>query len=89
MTRTRTTWRQRLLAKRRGVAAVLSMMFMVLFGSLAAAMAVVSQGNLRTANSHLVVSRALGCVDTGMTVAIACDGAAKYVSDYAAFLAGS
>jgi len=54
---------------RRGVAAVLAMMFLVLFGSLSAAMAVVSQGNLRTASSHLLVTRALGAVDTGLDIA--------------------
>ncbi len=45
------------------------MMFMVLFGSLAAAMAVSSQGNLRTAHTHIVVTRALGAADTGLSVA--------------------
>ncbi len=55
--------------RRRGVTAVLAMMFMVLFGSLAAAMAIVSQGNLYTASSHLLVTRALGSVDTGLRVA--------------------
>jgi len=45
------------------------MMFMVLFGSLAAAMAVSSQGNLRTAHTHIVVTRALGAADTGLGVA--------------------
>ncbi len=45
------------------------MMFMVLFGSLAAAMAVSSQGNLRTAHTHIVVTRALGAADTGLAVA--------------------
>jgi hypothetical protein len=54
---------------RRGVVAVLSMMFMVLFGSLAAAMAIVSKGNLQTAQTHLVVTRALGAADTGIRLA--------------------
>ncbi len=45
------------------------MMFMIIFGSLAAAMAVSSQGNLRTAHTHIVVTRALGAADTGLAVA--------------------
>ena len=45
---------------RRGVVSVLSMMFLVLFGSLAAAMAIASRGNLQTAASHLHVMRAMG-----------------------------
>jgi len=56
-------------ARRRGVTSILAMMFMVLFGSLAAAMAIVSKGNLSTAQSHLRVSAALGAVDTGMDLA--------------------
>ncbi len=54
---------------RRGVVSVLAMMFLVMFGSLAAAMAVVTQGNLRAASSHLRMTRALGAVDTGMQIA--------------------
>jgi hypothetical protein len=54
---------------RRGVAAVLAMMFLVLFGSLAAAMAVVAQGNLRTADSSLKVSRAMSAAETGLVFA--------------------
>ncbi len=56
-------------ARRRGVVGVLSMMFMVLFGSLAVAMAVVSQGNLQTAQTQLRVNRAIGAADTGLAVA--------------------
>jgi len=56
-------------SKRRGVTAILAMMFMVLFGSLAAAMAIASQGNLQTAQTHLVVTRALGALDTGVRLA--------------------
>ena len=48
-----------IVANRRGVASILAMMFLVIFGSLAAAMAVVAQGNLRTADSAMKVSRAL------------------------------
>ena len=52
--------------ERRGVASVLAMMFLVLFGSLAAAMAVVAQSNLRTADSSLKVSRAMSAAETGL-----------------------
>ena len=52
--------------ERRGVASVLAMMFLVLFGSLAVAMAVVAQGNLRTADSGLRVSRAMSAAETGL-----------------------
>jgi hypothetical protein len=45
------------------------MMFLVIFGSLAAAMAVVAQGNLRTADSGLKVSRAMSAAETGMVFA--------------------
>ncbi len=54
--------------ERRGVATVLAMMFLVIFGSLAAAMAVSSKGNLRTAATHLHVMRALGAAETGLKV---------------------
>ena len=57
------------LRSRRGVTSVLAMMFMVMFGSLAVAMAVASQGNLRTANTHLHVVRAMGAAETGMAIA--------------------
>ncbi|MEO1235303.1 MAG: hypothetical protein AAFX76_00800 [Planctomycetota bacterium] len=53
-------------ARRRGVTAVLAMMFLLIFGSLAAAMAIVSQGNLRTADSHLKINRAMAVAETGM-----------------------
>lgn len=51
---------------RRGVASVLAMMFLVIFGSLAAAMAVVATGNLRTADVSLRVSRATSAAETGL-----------------------
>ena len=54
---------------RRGVASVLAMMFMVIFGSLAAAMAVVAQGNLRTAYTHMQVSKSMSAAETGMVFA--------------------
>lgn len=56
-------------SSRRGVSSVLSMMFLVIFGSLGAAMAVVAQGNLRTADSALRVSRAGSAAETGLVFA--------------------
>ncbi|MFT3685997.1 MAG: hypothetical protein QM783_13935 [Phycisphaerales bacterium] len=53
---------------RRGVVAILAMMFLVLFGSLGVAMAIASKGNLRTASTHLHVIRATGAAETGLTV---------------------
>ena len=55
-------------ARQRGITAVLSMMFLLIFGSLAAAMAIVSQGNLRTADSHLKINRSLAAAETGMNL---------------------
>ena len=52
--------------RRRGVASVLSMMFLVIFGSLAAAMAVVASGNVRTADVSLRVSRSTSAAETGL-----------------------
>ena len=52
--------------RNRGVAAILAMMFLVIFSSLAAAMAIVAQGNLSTADAHLKVNRALAAAETGM-----------------------
>ncbi len=57
------------LKSRRGVASVLSMMFLILFGSLVAAMATVSTGNIKTAKVHLEVMRAMSAAETGMAVA--------------------
>lgn len=54
---------------RRGVSSVLAMMFLVIFSSLAAAMAVVAQANLRTADSALKLSRAMSAAETGMVFA--------------------
>ncbi len=53
-------------ARQRGAAAILAMMFLVIFGSLATAMAIVSQGNLNTAHSHLQINRSLAAAETGM-----------------------
>jgi hypothetical protein len=54
---------------RRGVSSVLAMMFLVIFSSLAAAMAVVAQSNMRTADSALKLSRAMSAAETGMVFA--------------------
>ncbi len=70
--RRRTTHRSlagRLTRRRRGVSSVLAMMFMVIFSSLAAVMAVVAQGNLRTADSAMKVSRAMSAAETGLVFA--------------------
>ncbi len=55
---------------RRGVVSVLAMMFLVLFGSLVAAMAIASQGNIRAASTHLHVMRASGAAETGLAIAM-------------------
>ncbi|MCL4221447.1 MAG: hypothetical protein KJZ65_08750 [Phycisphaerales bacterium] len=54
---------------RRGVASVLAMMFLIIFGSLVAAMAIASTGNIRTAAMHLHVMRAMSAAETGLQVA--------------------
>lgn len=56
-------------AHRRGVVSVVAMMFLILFGSLAAAMAITSRGNITTAASHQHVIRAMGAAETGLAVA--------------------
>lgn len=61
-------WR-RLLVSRRGVVSVLSMMFVILFGSLAAAMAVMTRSNITTAATHQHVMRAMGAAETGLSIA--------------------
>ena len=54
---------------RRGVTSVLAMMFLVIFGSLSVAMAIMAQGNLRAADSALHVSRATSAAQTGLVFA--------------------
>ena len=54
---------------RRGVAAVLAMMFLILFGSLSVAMAIASKGNLTTSATYLHVSRAQSAAETGLAIA--------------------
>jgi Tfp pilus assembly protein PilX len=57
--------------RERGVASILAMMFLIIFGSLAAAMAISSRGNIRTASTHVHVVRALGAAETGLQIASA------------------
>ena len=54
---------------RRGVASVLAMMFLMLFSSLAAVMAILAQGNVQTAHSSLRISRALSAAESGLAFA--------------------
>lgn len=54
---------------RRGVASVLAMMLLVIFGSLVTAMAVASKGNIRSASTHEQVMRAMGAAETGLAFA--------------------
>lgn len=63
--------RRRTSVRERGVASILAMMFLILFGSLAAAMAIASRGNIRTASTHVHVVRALGAAETGLQIASA------------------
>ena len=72
MSSTQTTRKGRLralFASRRGVASVLAMMFLIIFGSLVAAMGVASTGNVRTAATHLRVMRAMSAAETGLEIA--------------------
>lgn len=55
--------------KSRGVTGVLAMMFLIIFSSLALAMAVMSKGNLRSAETMRRVVRAQGALDTGLEIA--------------------
>jgi hypothetical protein len=54
---------------RRGMASVLAMMFLAIFGSLAAAMMVASQTNLQSADTYQHSSRALAAAETGVEFA--------------------
>ena len=56
-------------ARRRGVVSILAMIFLVMFGSLAIAMAVASQGNLRTSTTHEHMMRAMSAAETALAVA--------------------
>ncbi len=52
--------------RRRGITSVLAMMFLVLFASVVTAMAVVADGNVRTAESAVSVSRAISAAESGL-----------------------
>ncbi len=54
---------------RRGVVGILAMMFLVMFASLATTLAIVTQGNLRSAVAHQRVVKSIGAVDTGLEIA--------------------
>ena len=54
---------------RRGVAAVLAMMFLILFGSLSVAMAIASKGKVTTSATYMHVSRAQSAAETGLAIA--------------------
>jgi len=86
----RTSWHSRVIkarlsrlwrARRRGVAAVLAMMFLVLFGSLSAAMAIASRGNVTTAATHLHMTRAQGAAETALRIGSArlAEASARFV----------
>ncbi|TVQ61840.1 MAG: hypothetical protein EA378_07250 [Phycisphaerales bacterium] len=55
--------------RHRGAVSVLAMILLIMFGSLVAAMAVSSRGNIRTAATHVHVLRAMNAAETGMEVA--------------------
>ncbi len=59
----------RWLKSRRGVAAVLAMMFLIIFGSLSVAMAISSKGNITTSATYMHVSRAQSAAETGLAIA--------------------
>lgn len=65
---TRVTRLRQAAGSRRGIVSVLAMMFLILFSSLSVAMAIASQGNLRTASTHLYVMGAMGAAETGLGV---------------------
>ncbi len=65
----RRSHQRKVIGLRRGIASVLAMMFLIIFGSLVAAMAVASTGNIRTASMHLHVMRAMSAAETGLAVA--------------------
>jgi hypothetical protein len=64
-TPSRTTARLRP-ARQSGVVAILAMLFLVIFSALATAMALVSQANLRSADTYQHVNRSAAAAETGM-----------------------
>ncbi|MCC5828812.1 MAG: EF-hand domain-containing protein [Phycisphaeraceae bacterium] len=61
--------RMRAAPRSRGAAAILAMIFLVIFSSLAASMAIIAQGNLSTADSHLRINRSLAAAESGIQFA--------------------
>ncbi len=55
---------------RRGVSSVLAMIFVALVASLTAVMAIVAEGNVRSAESSVRVSRSLSAAESGLRAAI-------------------
>ncbi len=55
--------------RRRGVSSVLAMIFVALVASLTAVMAIVSEGNVRSAESAIHVSRSLSAAESGLQAA--------------------
>lgn len=49
-----------------GAVSIMAMLFLVIFGSLGVAMAIVAQGNLSTAEAHIKINRSLAAAETGM-----------------------
>jgi len=54
---------------RRGVISILALLFLIIFASLAAGMAMVSQTNLRSADNYLHASKAQAAAETGLDYA--------------------
>ncbi|MCA9292657.1 MAG: hypothetical protein KDA20_02450 [Phycisphaerales bacterium] len=61
--------RKRRPRSQKGVVGILAMMFLVMFASLATTLAIVTQGNLRSAVAHQRVVKSISAVDTGLEIA--------------------
>jgi hypothetical protein len=59
----------RLCSARRGIASVFALLLLVVLGSLAASMAVVAQGNVRSADGAILAMRAQGAAESGLVFA--------------------
>ncbi|MCH2140972.1 MAG: hypothetical protein MK100_08065, partial [Phycisphaerales bacterium] len=57
------------ITSRRGVSSVLGMIFLAIVASLTAVMAIVSEGNVRSAESAVRVSRSLSAAESGLRMA--------------------
>ena len=55
---------------RRGVSSVLAMIFLAIVASLTSVMAIVSEGNVRSAESAIRVSRSLSAAESGLKAAM-------------------